>query len=1024
MDTIFGVPADTLLYVLLGILALIFAGVGITAVLYPLPFRLGIRNIPRRRSQTMLIVVGLALSTMIITSALGIGDTVDYSVKVVVYDALGAIDEEISASAIEAAASFGFGAAPNSSSDNTQWIDASIAADIAAAVDGDTIDASVPILAQPLPVFNNANNLSEAAVSIRGIGEISGDGLIAPAGLADLADDAVLVNRSLAEALDVSVGDELLLVKGAPAPFTVAGIIPDGELAGGQAAVVWTLAQAQSFFEQTDGITAVLISNAGDRESGVTGTETAVSTLQPIVPDLFVNAVKADELQAAASSAEFITTLFITFGTFSIFSGILLIFLIFSVLAAERKSELGMSRAVGLQQADLIRQFVSEGLAYNFIAAAIGATLGVMASLLLAQGIGLLLADSSLNIIPRVSVRSILVGYSMGLLVTFATVSISAAKISQINIIAAIRDLDLPTLPRESQWVLFLRPFTVWKAAAEKAGKGNRKEAIRLFLLAGPKAILSFWGGLFARGPILLALGYAFAYIGVNVAEQIGVYALGVSMFIIGAGQLAHWIGISSRLSFSFVGLGLILYWALPTRGGGALADLGSNPGDFFISGMFLVGGAIVLFLFNAESLLNIFAGLLGRFGRLLPVARVAVAYPVMNKGRTATTLAMFSLIIFTLVSTTTITNTFSNFLDPIAGSGDYDVLVQANPFNPISVEEMETAVSTLSIAAEAMGAVTFGSVEAQSPDMDSAATYLINGVDDGFLATHRLELGAIADGYADADAVWAAIAADSSLILIDDFSVERGGDPTANRTDDAFAVTSISAGNSTFAPVTIQISGADGVAHEFTIIGVISSAPNFFGATMNSEAAAMLGYAQPNRFFLRLPASEDARAAANAIEGEFSRSGLQTSLPKEELEASRSSVRGIFFLIQGFIGLGLLIGVAALGVVTIRAVVERRQQIGVLRAIGFTQDMVQNVFLFEGVFVSGLATVIGYGLALTFAYNLYLQVAADQGLAFLPPWPALAAIGVVIVIASLLTAWLPARATAKVTIADALRYE
>ena len=107
-----------------------------------------------------------------------------------------------------------------------------------------------------------------------------------------------------------------------------------------------------------------------------------------------------------------------------------------------------------------------------------------------------------------------------------------------------------------------------------------------------------------------------------------------------------------------------------------------------------------------------------------------------------------------------------------------------------------------------------------------------------------------------------------------------------------------------------------------------------------------------------------------------------------------------------------------------VAAVVERRQQIGVLRAIGFSRGMVQNVFLFEGIFVSGLATLIGYGLALTFAYNLYLQVAADQGLAFLPPWPALIGIGVAIIVASLLTAWLPARATSKVVIAEALRYE
>ncbi|MCO5207494.1 MAG: FtsX-like permease family protein, partial [Anaerolineae bacterium] len=130
------------------------------------------------------------------------------------------------------------------------------------------------------------------------------------------------------------------------------------------------------------------------------------------------------------------------------------------------------------------------------------------------------------------------------------------------------------------------------------------------------------------------------------------------------------------------------------------------------------------------------------------------------------------------------------------------------------------------------------------------------------------------------------------------------------------------------------------------------------------------------------------------------------------------------FYLIQGFIGLGLLVGIAALGVITIRAVVERRQQIGVLRAIGFQRSMVQNVFLFEGFFIAAMGTIIGYSLALTFAYNLYLQVASEQGLAFLPPWPTLIAIGVAIFTASLLTAWLPARSTSNIVIAEALRYE
>ena len=51
--------------------------------------------------------------------------------------------------------------------------------------------------------------------------------------------------------------------------------------------------------------------------------------------------------------------------------------------------------------------------------------------------------------------------------------------------------------------------------------------------------------------------------------------------------------------------------------------------------------------------------------------------------------------------------------------------------------------------------------------------------------------------------------------------------------------------------------------------------------------------------------------------------------------------------------GLGLVVGVAALGVITARSVVERRQQIGVLRAIGFQRRMVQLSFLLESSFIA-----------------------------------------------------------------------
>jgi putative ABC transport system permease protein len=307
---------------------------------------------------------------------------------------------------------------------------------------------------------------------------------------------------------------------------------------------------------------------------------------------------------------------------------------------------------------------------------------------------------------------------------------------------------------------------------------------------------------------------------------------------------------------------------------------------------------------------------------------------------------------------------------------------------------------------------------------MNQPAGYIVNGVDGEFLTTNRLEFSGFARGYDTPEQVWAALQADPTLVIIDGFSVDRGGDPTFQADEAAFSVSSIQATDTTFDPVTITLTGQDGLDREFTVIGVLGSAPSFYGATMSAAAAADLGYPSANRYFLRLPEGADARATANAIESSFSRSGLQTSLPKEELGESRSSINSIFYLLQGFMGLGLLIGISALGVVTVRAVVERRQQIGVMRAIGFQQGMVQSVFLLENMFVAGLGTFIGYGLALSFAYNLYLQVAADQGLLFLPPWATLAGIGFAVLAATLFTAWLHARRSARVIIAEALRYQ
>lgn len=122
-----------------------------------------------------------------------------------------------------------------------------------------------------------------------------------------------------------------------------------------------------------------------------------------------------------------------------------LIFLIFVRLAAERKPEMSMTRALGGQRRHLIEMFVYKGTAYDLVAAAVGVALGVGVGFAIAATLAEAIAfEMTLEVRPYFTLRSLGVAYSLGMLVTFATVLFSAYRVSRQNIVAAIRDLPEP----------------------------------------------------------------------------------------------------------------------------------------------------------------------------------------------------------------------------------------------------------------------------------------------------------------------------------------------------------------------------------------------------------------------------------------------------------------------------------------------------------------------------------------------------------------------------------------------------
>ncbi|MCA9847886.1 MAG: FtsX-like permease family protein, partial [Dehalococcoidia bacterium] len=122
---------------------------------------------------------------------------------------------------------------------------------------------------------------------------------------------------------------------------------------------------------------------------------------------------------------------------------------------------------------------------------------------------------------------------------------------------------------------------------------------------------------------------------------------------------------------------------------------------------------------------------------------------------------------------------------------------------------------------------------------------------------------------------------------------------------------------------------------------------------------------------------------------------------------------------------LGLLTRIAALFVIAFRSVFERRQQIGMLRAIGYQPGTVALSFMLESGFIALMGILSGVVGGMVIAHNLFSSGQfASSGAEFAIPWGEVLLIAGASFAMALLMTWWPSRQAAAVPVAEALRYE
>ncbi|HEX2182438.1 MAG TPA: FtsX-like permease family protein [Rubrobacteraceae bacterium] len=1047
MDELFGIPAQQLTRVLLGVFA---AGALILAAMAArdrTSLRMAVRNIPRRRAQTALIVVGLMLATALFSAAFTTGDTLTNSLRVQALETIGRVDvvvlaERPGGAQPVAAAAFGAAGSPPPAA-RERYFDGNLVGEMRERLSGSASVAGVaPLARETVPVTSPGTDLSEPRVDVMGMDAdamqpfdkletASGETLA----VGELGENEVYLSAKTAEGLGVDVGDEVeaALFRSTPEPeirrrsampqgppagfeagarppgavdeaqavqpavrerpprFEIAGVYESGANPGSDTSMVMPLGNLQRLVGEDGRINEVLITHGGPAVEGGKHTASTVDALRPLLADngLEADPVKREAVEGADRMGETFSTLFVLFGQFSVAAGMLLIFLIFVMLAAERKRELGIARAVGMQRSHLIRAFAFEGALYALAASTIGSIAGVGVGWGMVRLIGQGIAGEDFRIAFSTSPSNVVLAFCMGMVLTFAVVLISSWRVSRLNVVRAIRDIPEPDRRGRSVWGVIVAV---------------------LVPLAGA---ISFWQGL--------------------RTDTTAFYLGGLSLVLIGAALLARVLGVSDRVAFTASALGLLALWLTPASIT-TPAGMARGPEMFFVSGIALVVAGVWLVVFNADAVLWLVVKVLGRVRGLPPVLKTAVKYPTRSLFRTGMTLAMFMLVVFTL--------TAMNFIQVAMGaafgntqrlSGGFEIRADAGYAAPIS--DMKAALEDASGVREddvrAVGQVSNLplQVKQKGADRDPESLY-VQGVDEGYTGNVGYGFETTAREFGSAREVWRALQTEQDTVVISsDLAPSRdpsgfgGTEPPVKLT--GFYLEDASLPDDLYLRVKDPASGE---TRDLRVIGVLGSSAYFAGDVVTSrdtlEALAERPL-PPRTYYFDLGNGVDAEATARTLESQFARSGLQTEVTAQTIRDNDATRRIVFVLLRGFMSLGLVVGICALGVIAARAVVERRQQIGMMRALGFQSGQVRLVFLIESSFIALLGIGFGVALAVGFSGTLIENIREGiPGMEYRVPWSALVLVVVVGYAASLLTTYLPARRASRVYPAEALRYE
>jgi putative ABC transport system permease protein len=924
----------------------------------PILRRLALRNAARRPREALLVVLGSLLGAAIITGSAVVGDTMDSSIRQVAWQHLGPVDELVPARdaaewhSLTRRLTF----LPSSEVDGVLSLATFDAATTAGArSELRTVPSSrvVGVDFEAARAFGN----DPAATGISGSTPALGHAAI---------------TNDLARGLAVRKGARITVYAyGRSRTLTVDRILPRRGVAGfnvsGEQESRNVLVSHATFAEMLrDGrgrgappFWVVAVSNRGGVEAGAAGTKRVEAAIEGTAGGLApqVIAIKKDVLATADQVGSTFTQMFTAMGSFGVFAGLLLLINLFVMLAAERKSELGMLRAVGMRRGSLVGAFATEGFLYALAATILGTLVGIgLGRALVALSQSAFSSEHSrLDLTFTVKNASLAQTFTISFVVALLTIVVMSVRFSRLNIIRAIRDLAEPPPKRRRRWLVLGAVGTavgaLWTASAIAA--------------SDPFGLL--------LGPTLVVVGLAPAF-----------------------NRLVPGRTASSAIAGLAVAWGAIVFAIFPGSAEGASIML------YVAQGMVMTAGGVAFVTLQQDRL----GGVLRGFGRRALAFRLGLAYPLARRGRTGLTVAMYALVVFILTFITAISFMIDRQVATASAdvAGGSQVFLRSSKANPVSAAALSRVDGVTMVAPLSQVDASFALDNAPDEHPWPLSAFDRRLLDIG--APTLEDRGA----YPTDRAAWTAVLNDPSLIVADPLFLQRGGPPNFSVVvGDKLTLIDPTTGRTR--QVTVAAIGpADNLIANGMLYGR-RGARELFGNRLVAS-----------RDYLSVVPTVDLESFAASLQSRFIGNGVEAFSIRALMDESFTTTRQIFRLFQGYLAMGLLVGIAGIAVVMVRAVRERRRQIGTLRALGFPGQSVGRSFAVEASYIALQGTLIGTLLALLTLYTIIARSDAMGTLAFAVPVAQLSVLLIGTVAISLLATIGPALAAARIRPAVALR--